>query len=857
MVMVFIKFLRFCFLLALLPLSVGAQEAELFYRGTVTDTDGKGIANVLCKVVNARDSLLSYGITRSNGQYQLKRKGNAFRMVFSKMGYASQTIQLVSDKYRYDVKLKEKAYDIDEVVVKADPITRQKDTLNYHVESFREKEDYSIEDVLKHMPGIEVLPSGQIMYQGSSINKVNIEGLDLMGDQYNQATQNMPAEAVATIQVMENNQPIRALEGKVHNNRATLNIKLKKNYKMRPFGDAEVGVGGTPVVWDGSLTGIQVGKKNQLLFTGALNNRGASLRSLQSGMSNFTGIYTQEPLPSPFLYAATNRRPPISSLYYLDNRSYFAGVNYLHAFTPYSTLRFNLLYNHEGESREDSTRNEYYAADTVSVFDNNRQRTREDVVKGQVRYELNGQKVYVENILSGQWQDIRSNNRNVTNVGSVVEDIDRKPYYLQNVANVNLTTPARIYTLASIVRTYQTRECLSDVWTADNAHERQDYRLNHWFMRHRLSTAFDVAGYPLTLGYIVEYKHNRLHDAQHTATSSYWLHTLEPSYQIEWSGGNVELLLPVEYIRTHCGWRTRHDRKVLFSPSLDVSQRFGYLLRLDASVAYNQNASNTDPWFNGTMMNNYRTFTVGKDSLSVQRTTLANLRLSYLNTVTLLSWNLYAGWTRSTSDHYFESFYLPDYTLVAPVWDDRTKTTWSVALSCRKNFREAHLSLSGQTDYSYNKEYVAQNERADYLRYHALHASLSTQWSGLSWFQPKLTLAGNLSWKKPDAFSATDNLLKNAYYSLTMDFYPVSKLRLYADFSQSVFEIAHSHYSVNSFLNVGLRYDFHPRWTVSADLSNLLNRKDYEVSLYQGANFQYYRVPLRGREFLISLRFKY
>ena len=852
-----VKIIHIFFFLLLFPMSVWAQETVLVFKGAVTEANGKGIANVLCKVLNAKDSLLAYSISRSDGQYILKCKKQAAKLSFAKMGYATQCIPVEKEKWRYDVQLIEKSYAIDEVVVKAAPITRKKDTLNYHVESFRQKEDYSIEDVLKHMPGIEVLPSGQIMYQGSSINKVNIEGLDLMGDQYNQATQNMPAEAVSTIQVMENNQPIRALEGKVHNNRATLNIKLKKNYKMRPFGDAEVGVGGTPVVWDGSLTGIQVARKNQLLFTGALNNRGASLRSLQSGMSNFTGIYTQEALPAPFLYSATNRRPPISPLYYLDNRSYFAGVNYLHAFTPYSILRFNLLYNHEGENREDSTRNEYYAADTVSVFDNNRLQAREDVVKGQVRYELNGKKVYVENILSGQWQDMRSNNRNVTNVGSVVEDIDRKPYYLQNVANVNLTTPARIYTLASIVRTYQTRERLSAVWTADKAHERQDYRLNHWFMRHRLSTAFDVAGYPLTLGYIVEYKHNRLHDAQQTATSSYWLHTLEPSYQIEWSGGNIELLLPVEYIRTRCGWRTKNDRKVLCSPSLDVSQRFGYLLRLDASVAYNQNASNTAPWFNGTMMNNYRTFTVGKDSLSVQRTTLANLRLSYLNTVTLFSWNLYAGWTRSTSDHYFESLYLPDYTLVAPVWDDRTKTTWSVALSCRKNFREAHLSLSGQTDYSYNKEYVAQNERADYLRYHALHASLSTQWSGLSWFQPKLTLAGNLSWKKPDAFSATDNLLKNAYYSLTMDFYPVSKLRLYADFSQSVFEIAHSHYSVNSFLNAGLRYDFHPRWTVSADLSNLLNRKDYEVSLYQGANFQYYRVPLRGREFLVSLRFKY
>ena len=229
------------------------------------------------------------------------------------------------------------------------------------------------------------------------------------------------------------------------------------------------------------------------------------------------------------------------------------------------------------------------------------------------------------------------------------------------------------------MRTYQTRERLSAVWTADNEHERQDYRLNHWFMRHRLSTAFDVAGYPLTLGYIVEYKQNRQFTTRSILPHRRTGCTLQPSYQIEWSGGNIELLLPVEYIRTRCGWRTKNDRNVLFSPSLDVSQRFGYLLRLDASVAYNQNASNIAPWFNGTMMNNYRTFTVGTDSLSVQRTTLANLRLSYLNTVTLLSWNLYAGWTRSTSDHYFESLYLPDYTLITPVWDDRTKTTWSVA----------------------------------------------------------------------------------------------------------------------------------------------------------------------------------
>lgn len=279
-----------CFLL-LFPMSVWAQETVVVFKGAVTDTDGKGIANVLCKALNAKDSLLAYSISRGNGQYTLKCKEQAVKLSFAKMGFATQLVPVQKGKYQYDVQLVEKAYSIDEVVVKADPITRKKDTLNYHVESFREKEDYSIEDVLKRMLGIEVLPSGQIMYQGSSINKLNIEGLDLMGDQYNQATQNMPAEAVSTIQVMENNQPIRALEGKVSSNRATLNIKLKKNYKMRPFGDVEVGAGGTPAIWDGNLTGIQVAKKNQLLFTGSLNNRGASLRSLQNGMSNFTGEY--------------------------------------------------------------------------------------------------------------------------------------------------------------------------------------------------------------------------------------------------------------------------------------------------------------------------------------------------------------------------------------------------------------------------------------------------------------------------------------------------------------------------------------------------------------------------------------
>jgi hypothetical protein len=58
------------------------------------------------------------------------------------------------------------------------------------VNSFSKEQDRSIGDVLKRMPGIEVLPDGKILYQGKAINKYYIEGLDLLEGKYNLANEN-------------------------------------------------------------------------------------------------------------------------------------------------------------------------------------------------------------------------------------------------------------------------------------------------------------------------------------------------------------------------------------------------------------------------------------------------------------------------------------------------------------------------------------------------------------------------------------------------------------------------------------------------------------------------------------------
>lgn len=90
-----------------------------------------------------------------------------------------------------------------EVVVKAPPIRRQEDTIAYQVKSFLRPGDSHLEDILRKLPGISVSENGVVSYQGKAINKFYIEGQDLLGDDYVQATRNMPVDAVSDSDLKE------------------------------------------------------------------------------------------------------------------------------------------------------------------------------------------------------------------------------------------------------------------------------------------------------------------------------------------------------------------------------------------------------------------------------------------------------------------------------------------------------------------------------------------------------------------------------------------------------------------------------------------------------------------------------
>ena len=410
------RLLLLLLLFFLLSFPAFPQSAGRQVTGRVTDAKtGKGVSYVTCKTLGERDSLMAYALTDGTGAFTLTLPDGAEAVEFTLMGYDKKRIGARDARQGMRVRLTPSGIMLKEVTVKARPIDVHKDTINYNVAAFQGKEDRYIEDVLKKMPGIEVADNGAIRYKGRPINKFNIEGQDLLGNQYNQATRNMPADAVATVQVMEDDQPIRALKDRVPSDKATLNIKLTQGYKLRPFGEARGGIGGVnDVRWNNSLTLMNVGRKNQLLLTAKMDNNGENLSENTVEHIDYSDADNYEPLPGEMIQTDGMAQPPISEKRYLRNKSYSVGLNHVHRIGRYGSLRTNITYYGTSDHNEDSTYNYYGGEQTLSLSETNRRKLSSHTLMPHFRYEHNAPKVYLVDELSGSLSFFKSTSRRVT-----------------------------------------------------------------------------------------------------------------------------------------------------------------------------------------------------------------------------------------------------------------------------------------------------------------------------------------------------------------------------------------------------------------------------------------------------------
>ena len=323
-------FFQCIFYLLLLFLSGINAHAQNQFKGKVVDETKNAIEGAFITLLKAESNeVVQYTQSSASGEFTFTTSATKeeLKLYIQHFDFATYEIMIDPMVVNYPVTLVKQTTELQEIYIKPSPITQRNDTLSYNVESFSMKTDRVLEDVLKRLPGIEVNGLGQIKYQGESINRFYVEGLDLMKGRYSAVTRSISPADISRVEVYEEHQPIKLLEGKVATGKPALNIRLKN--KISYSGTAKIGAGLSPFLWNATVNPLFFSTGFQAMVGYDTNNTG---QTVSNKMIDFYGydeydVFRYNASTNPFLKIAENANPSIKRDRYLMNKSHLGNIN--------------------------------------------------------------------------------------------------------------------------------------------------------------------------------------------------------------------------------------------------------------------------------------------------------------------------------------------------------------------------------------------------------------------------------------------------------------------------------------------------------------------------------------------------
>ena len=351
-------------------------------------------------------SILAYGISDENGKFQIavKNESDSLFLKVSYIGFGTFKKMIHNKAQTLEVKLSPSSESLKEVIVKSEILRQRGDTLSFSVAAFKGKNDRVIGDILKKLPGIDIRPNGQIFYKGEPIQKYYIESLDLLEGRYSLANNNLSAEAVSRVEILENHQPVKVLDSLEFSERASINIKLKKDITFS--GMATAGIGAAPLLWQTKVTPMIFTKKQQAIVTYQSNNTGSDV---SGEIRNFSIKYAGENFDidkKDWLSIQNVSAPPFSAERWLDNNVHLGSANILQRIKEDMDLKLNISYLNDYQQQDGGTQTRYFTPTaTIDVIENTNNDIFLSKLEGQLTLENNADKNYLRNQLefNGFW----------------------------------------------------------------------------------------------------------------------------------------------------------------------------------------------------------------------------------------------------------------------------------------------------------------------------------------------------------------------------------------------------------------------------------------------------------------------
>ncbi|MEP5255824.1 MAG: carboxypeptidase-like regulatory domain-containing protein [Winogradskyella arenosi] len=358
------KIFNFKVLLFLAGFFSVCNAQQILISGVVTDTIQNPLpySNILA-IPKADNQDIKYAITKNNGSYKLGLvKNQTYELTVSYLGYKPHKLSITTTDQNLikNFILKENPDQLDEVNIKyTPPITVKKDTITYDVTKFVTGEERKLRDALKKLPGVEVDREGNVMVQGKKVTKVLVENKTFFTGNSKLAVNNIPADAVEKVEVLDNYNEIAMLKGLQDSEDMAMNILLKEDKKKFVFGDIEVGAG----IKERYLLHPNLfyySPKTNVNFIGDLNNQGIKSFSFQDYLE-FEGGFGKllDDASSYFSLFNSDFGQYLNNQNFTDNINQFGALNIRQSISKHTDISGYLISSNSKTQTASNTLNAY------------------------------------------------------------------------------------------------------------------------------------------------------------------------------------------------------------------------------------------------------------------------------------------------------------------------------------------------------------------------------------------------------------------------------------------------------------------------------------------------------------------
>ena len=861
--------LTFLFFLLVFALVVRGQSV---ISGVVSNEAGQPLPGVMVRIyAQGGSQVLAFGQTNKTGHYRLEVKTTeaaSLTVRYAHLSYKTVEARLPNAAAHHDVQLTERVVSLKAATARAPHIRQRGDTITYSVAALKGKADRNIEDVIRRIPGIEVDKSGQIKYQGESINSFYIEGLNLLKGNYGLATRNIRPDDVLSVSVLENHQPRKVLRDIELSKRAALNLTLKQSALRRPMGYVVGGAGATD---GGALRGLgeayvmRFAQKHQSIYTLKGNNFADDYAAEHRDFLQNAAASPAAQLLSDTPFGSSSVEP----LRHRDNLSLMGNFRTLRAFTPERTLTLSGRYVYNGSDFAQSRRSDYFGLATpLTIQEDIANTLHSHRIDLAVDYERNEptqfltERLAVQTLLrrnthtlspGGIDQRLRQTDLNLTNTFGWTHRSGRRLAFLDVRSALSTTPEAHLTARRTAPDTLMLRQRLTGLSAST-----------------RLSTRFllqlgEAARYgSISVGATATGRYDRLTSDESVVPSSRDNDvdlaaldlTLAPRYEVEWLGLHWRLDLPLTHYLRNYRDRSAHTHHLLnrpyAAPTLTLYCRIGASL-LTWTSGRSTTMGKVRDWATAPIFQTYRYRSApGLGSTTISHDTFSRFEMMWRDVYAARTFTATAQYARSEEGSMQSSdIDAQGREQSAQVATHRPYHNWLATARTTIHSFPIHTNFALGLRYTGSAAPLLRQSAFYTLLQHNFRVELLTNtrlWHSL--FQIDLNLHAQRALRRMDGSRTT---LDQSGATLDLSFDPDNhwEATLGGDLRRT--EVQPGRHLNIFFLDGRARYK-QKRWEVELRVRNLAGARAYTLRSYVQADVYTYTYRLRPAEALLSLR---